>query len=93
MAVRGARGWEGAGLEGVGVEGGGLGGGALGVWGLGVGGVGWRVAGDGWCGTVGLEQLDTARLGTVDGGGAERAVVVMHAAAAQCDGLAWSGLG
>ena len=34
-----------------------------------------------------------ARLGAVDGGGAEGAVVVMHAAAAQRDGLAWSGLG
>ena len=37
---------------------------------------------------VGLEQLDSARLGTVDGGGAERAVIVMHTAAAQRDRLA-----
>ena len=40
-------------------------------------------------GTVGLEQLDATRLRTVDGGGAEGAVVMVHAAATQLDGLAW----
>ena len=48
---------------------------------------------EGGGGTVGLEQLDTARLSAVDGGGAERSIVVVHAAAAQLDGLAWLGLG
>jgi hypothetical protein len=37
---------------------------------------------------VGLEQLDLALLGAVDGGGAERAVVVVDAAALQLERLA-----
>jgi hypothetical protein len=43
---------------------------------------------EGGGGTVGLEQLDTARLGAVDGGSAQGAIVMVHAAAAQLDGLA-----